>query len=95
MSGPPRCGSCRAFIRWVEKTDGGRIPLDFTTDEANATIWLNPDGRARFLSKDEIVRARAAGQRLYSLHHTTCPSVERHRVSRAQTSLDLFGGDAA
>lgn len=96
MSGLPRCGSCRAFIRWVVTTDGRRIPLDFKPDEAKASVWVNPaTDLAHFLSKDGVARGRAAGHRIDSIHHATCPSVERHRVPRAQTSLDLFGGDAA
>lgn len=95
MSGLPRCGSCKAFIRWVETKEGRRIPLDFATDEAKASVWVNPKtGRAHFLSAEEIARARAAGKRVDSIHHATCPSVERHRVPRSQTSLDLFGDGA-
>lgn len=95
MSGLPKCGSCRAFIRWVVTADGRRIPLDLKPDDGKASIWVHPDTeRAHFLSKEQVAAGRAAGHRIDSIHHATCPSVERHRVPRAQTALD-FGGDAA
>jgi hypothetical protein len=95
VSGLPKCGSCGAFIRWVVTVDGRRIPLDLAPDEGKASIWVDPEtDRAHFLSKEKVAAGRAKGYRMDSIHHSTCPSVERHRVPRAQTSLDLFG-DAA
>lgn len=89
MSGAPVCGSCGARVFWVVKRDGGRMPLDPQATTAG-NVWLDTSSdRAVVLNAAQRARAVEKGERLFMAHHATCPSRERHRVSRAQTVLDL------
>lgn len=84
----PTCQSCGQEITWRITTDGRRIPLDPLAHPEGIVRMLD-GGTCRILSKVNAAEARANGAQLWMPHHATCPTVERHRVPRAQMALDL------
>lgn len=82
----PACQSCGAAVLWKVTTDGRRVPVD--PSPAPLGVVRVTRGHAQFLSKDAAAAARAEGEHLYLPHHSSCPSVERHRgIPRSQESL--------
>lgn len=88
MSAGAKCRTCGAAIRWVVTTGGARMPLDPTAIRTGG-VFIMANGRARVLSEAERARAQLAGHATFVSHHATCPGAGRHRVSRAQTAMDV------
>lgn len=79
------CRSCAAEVIWVKLLPRGRLaPLDATRSaEGNIRMLGTRNAIARVLSKENLAKARAAGDELYTSHFATCPNAKSHRKRHA------------